>query len=218
MTGPLDQLMIHGVKTVPLMHPQSLDADRHLPLRGPVLETAAQTVVLVAVVPVQTAEAVMATIASTTKSQAVTVAKNLTIRALDEETAEVNEVAGNEVQLGKQKKTRKPRRTEIEIVFETGMVTKKKKEIAEKETANEIVSVSGIATATGIEIDIAEMIKTATGMSEKSETSVAKLLPVLFPRGLIAVVFLLVLMLQGIETYQMAMRLLGNEEDLLTTR
>jgi hypothetical protein len=205
------------------MHPQFLDADRHLLLRVLVLEMAAQTVVPVAVVPVQTVEAVMATIVSTTRSQAVTVAKNLTIRVLDAETAEVNEAAGNEAQLGKQKKTRKPRRTEIEIVFGTGMVTKRRREIAiktkiaEKETGNEIVS--GIATATGTGIGIAEMIKTATEMSEKSETSgVAKLLPVLSPRGLIAVVFLLVLMLQGIETYQMAMRLLGKEEDLLTTR
>jgi len=72
--------MIHEVKTVPLMHLQSHDVDRPLHLRVPVLEMEARTVVLVAVVLVQTVEAVTATIVSTIGSQTtVTVVKNLTV-------------------------------------------------------------------------------------------------------------------------------------------
>jgi len=70
--------MIHEVKTVPLMHLQS--HDRPLHLRVLLLEMEARTVVLVAVVLVQTVEAVTATIVSTIGSQTtVTVVKNLTV-------------------------------------------------------------------------------------------------------------------------------------------
>ena len=115
---------------------------------------------------------------------------------------------------------------ETEIVFGTDTVIKRRREIviktkiAEKGTASETVNESGIATTTaiGIGIDIAEMIKTATGVSEKSEISwVAKLLPMLSLQGLIAVVCLFAPMLRGTETHQM-MTLLGKEEELLTMR
>jgi len=90
-----------------------------------------------------------------------------------------------------------PRSTETKIVFGTDTVIKRRREIviktkiAEKGTASETVNESGIATAIRIGIDIAEMIKTATGVSEKSEISwVAKLLLMLSLQGLIAVVCL----------------------------
>jgi len=137
-----------------------------------------RTVVPVAAVPVQIAEAVTATIASTRRSQTVTVVKNLTVQRLDAGTAEMKEAAGNETQPEK-KKTRRPKETETEIVLGTGMAIKKRRESAtetkidEKETANET------GTVTGIGIDIAGMIKTATGMSEKSETQLLEIfLPV----------------------------------------
>jgi hypothetical protein len=141
-----------------------------------------RTVVPVAVVPVQIAEAVTATIASTRRSQTVTVVKNLTVQRLDAGTAEMKEAAGNETQPEK-KKTRRPKETEIEIVLGTGMAIKKRRESAtetkidEKETANESGTVTEIGI--GIGIDIAGMIKTATGMSEKSETQLLEIfLPV----------------------------------------
>src|SRR5882757_9797690 len=117
-----------------------------------------------------------------------------------------------------------PRSTETKIVFGTDTVIKRRREIviktkiAEKGTASETVNESGIATAIGIGIDIAEMIKTATGVSEKSEISwVAKLLLMLSLQGLIAVVCLFAPMLRGTETHQM-MKLLGKEEELRTMR
>src|SRR5882672_5404983 len=116
-----------------------------------------------------------------------------------------------------------PRRTETEIVPGTDMVIKRRREIviktkiAEKGTASETVNESGIATAIRIGIDIAEMIRTATGMSEKSEILwVAKLLPMLSLQALIAMVCLFASMLRGIKTHHM-MTLLGKEE-LLTMR
>jgi hypothetical protein len=183
----------------------------------------ARTVVPVAVVPVQIAEAVTATIVSRTRSQTATVVKNLTVQLLDAGTAEVKEAAGKEMQLEKQKKTKRLRGTEIRIVFGTGMAIKRRREnvtktkTAGKGTASEIVNESGIAIATGIGIDTAEMIKTATGIPEKSETSSAAItLP--SRQVLIVVVCLFVPILRGIETYQMATRPLGKEEDLLTMR
>ena len=107
---------------------------------------------------------------------------------------------------------------ETEIVFGTDTVIKRRREIMIKTKIAEKGTASGITTAIGIGIDIAEMIKTATGVSEKSEILwVAKLLLMLSLQGLIAVVCLFAPMLRGTETHQM-MTLLGKEEELLTMR
>jgi hypothetical protein len=202
---------------------RSLDVDHHLHRQVLVPEMEAQTVVLVAVVPVQTAEVVIAMIALMTRSRAVTVVKSLTVRPLAAGTAAVKEAAGNGIRLEKPRKTRILSGIEIEIAFGTDMVIERKKEsatktkIAEKGTASEIVN--GTATATVIEIAIAGMIKTATGITEKSETPlVAISLQMLSRQGLITVVCLLVLTARGIGTYQMATRPLGKEDDPLKMR
>ena len=119
----------------------------------------------------------------------------------------MREAAGSDLQPEKIK-TRRLRETGTEIVFGTDMAIKRENaieiKIVERETANEI----GI----GIGIDIA-------GMTEKSGTpSLAILLPVLSHQGLITVVYLLALMLRGTEKFQITMRPLGKEEDLLTMR
>jgi len=127
----------------------------------------------VVAVPAQTVKVVMVMSTSMTRSQTVTIVKNRTVRQFHAGIVEVKEAAGNAIQPEK-KRRRRPRETGTAIALGTGMVIRRRREnareikIVEKETAIENVNGSGIATVTGIGIDIAGMIKIATGMSEKS--------------------------------------------------
>lgn len=195
------------------------DVDRHLHQRDLALGTQVLTVVPVAVA-VQTAEAVTAMIALMTRSQTEIVVKNSMVRLFRAGMAEVKEAAGNETQSEK-KRTRRSKEIETEKETETvlgiGMLIRRKRENATetKIVGKGIAIVNESVTATGIEIDIVEMIKIAIAMSGKSGNQLVVIpLPMLPHRGSIAV-YLLVLMFRGTETYQMAMRPLAKEEDPL---
>lgn len=136
-------------------------------------------------------------------------------------TAEAKGAERNEVQLEMQTETRRATETVIGIVLGIDTAIKKRKEnatetkIVEKGTAIETVTV----TATGIGIDIVEMIKTVTGKAGKSETLLAGTPPQVFPhQHLKTAAYLPVLILQDIEMYQMATKTWEREEGLLRMR